>query len=131
MKYRTAVIALAGMQILSFAFAETLAEVGVVEPARAKLYVDKDTISRRGHLSSINTIILVDPTGKSNDSFPFYFDCESRTYSLPEGAPLPLIRSVSEKLSWEKNNNTNYSISGIVITKIFNIACKKNYEFWK
>ena len=130
MKFRTVAIALAGIKLFNFAFAETLAEVGIVEPVKVKIYVDKDTISRRGHLSSINTITLIDPSGKLNDSFPFYFDCDSRTYSLPEGAPLPLIRPVSDRLSWPKNNTT-YFIDGKVITNIFNFACKKSYEFWK
>jgi hypothetical protein len=130
MNYKITLFALAGIQISTFAFAETLAEVGIVEPVGVRIYVDKDTISRRGHLSSINTILLVDPTGKRNDTFPFYFDCESRTYSLPEGAPLPLIRSVSEKFSWQQNNTT-YFISGTTVSNIFSIACKKKYEFWK
>ena len=121
-------IALASLTSLLSAsvLAEDLRLVGNIEPVGIKVYVDRDSISRRGHISNVTVIAIPDPTSKKVDNMPFSFDCADKLYYLPDGK----TTSINTPMKWEKNG-TSYALSAKTIPNIFSVACKSSWEFWK
>ena len=106
--------------------AEDLRLVGNIEPVGIKVYVDRDSISRRAHISNVTVIAMPDPTRKNADNMPFSFDCADKLYYLPDGK----TTSIDTPMKWEKNGSS-YALSVKTIPNIFSVACKSSWEFWK
>ena len=122
----TLVILVFGL-IFGNASAENLKIVGTLLPNGMKIYADKDSVTRRAHMSQMDLILVLAPAGNHPiEKLPLNFDCDEKFYYLPDGRKFP----ISVAFSWE-NSGVNYSLSGETITNGFNIACKKMYEFWK
>ena len=106
------------------AFAEDLRPIGTLNPANLKVYADKDSISRRAHLSTINLLILVTP--KQTEKVLITFDCEEKKYFLPDASSFPL----TSPFRWVQEG-VQYALSDEALPNAFSLACKAKWEFWK
>ena len=106
--------------------AEDLQLVGTVDPLNVKVYADRDSVSRRAHLSTITLVLFADPIRNRVDKMSFVFDCDGKSYHIPDGA----TPSISVPFRWRKNGE-QFSLSSQTVSNAFALACKRTWEFWK